>query len=69
MNANYKPYKRYHDEFKRDAVELMESSGIFYKPSNKPSSAAVASFGRAVPAEGHRRLTTLRSRLRRNWPS
>ena len=27
MDANYKPYKRYDDEFKRNAVELLESSG------------------------------------------
>ncbi len=27
MDANYKPYKRYDEEFKRNAVELHESSG------------------------------------------
>lgn len=27
MDANYKPYKRYDDEFKRSAVELLETSG------------------------------------------
>lgn len=27
MDANYTPYKRYDDEFKRSAVELLESSG------------------------------------------
>ena len=27
MDGNYKPCKRYDDEFKRNAVELLESSG------------------------------------------
>ncbi len=27
MDANYKPYKRYDDEFKRSAVELLETTG------------------------------------------
>ncbi len=27
MDGNYKPYKRYNDEFKRNAIELLESSG------------------------------------------
>ena len=27
MDANYAPYKRYDDEFKRNAVELLETSG------------------------------------------
>lgn len=27
MDANFKPYTRYDDEFKRNAVELLESSG------------------------------------------
>ncbi len=27
MDTNYKSYKRYDDEFKRNAVELLESSG------------------------------------------
>ncbi len=27
MDTNYKAYKRYDDEFKRNAVELLESSG------------------------------------------
>jgi transposase len=27
MDANYKPYKRYDDEFKRSAIDLLESSG------------------------------------------
>lgn len=27
MNASHKPYQRYDDEFKRHAVELLESSG------------------------------------------
>jgi transposase len=27
MDAKYQPYKRYDDEFKRSAVELLESSG------------------------------------------
>lgn len=27
VTSNYKPYKRYDDEFKRNAVELLESSG------------------------------------------
>jgi transposase len=27
MSTNYRPYKRYDDEFKRNAVDLLESSG------------------------------------------
>ena len=38
MDANYKPYKRYDDEFKRNAVELLESLGA---PAYKIASAEV----------------------------